>query len=153
MASPTRTWTSILLALVIVYFLFLNLTQLFDLGRALTSPIASKMMGIAQSTDADKYLGLPGIGALLLLYGIAAMSMFLNKQEKPNFTRSQLIAFIMIGVLLGVAFLSCAMAFVETHLKNPKPEGVLIAEMVLAGFRLLVMGGIIGCSVHVLKNN
>ena len=90
MASPTRTWTSLIIGLAIAYFLFYNIAQIVDCARAFENPIISNEpdpMAAAVSMETDWYLGMIGTGVLMLIYVIACLSIFLNKHEKPVFLK------------------------------------------------------------------
>lgn len=151
MASPTRTWTSLLLALAMLYFLYYNVLQLVDVGRALDMPISTKMLTISGAVDTDRILGMGGAGVLIGIYVLACLCIFLPKHDKHRMVKSQLRCFIMIGICLLLAFTTSAMSYVEMAIKG-NPETILIAEVALASTRLLLLGGIIGCAAHVLKH-
>jgi ABC-type polysaccharide/polyol phosphate export permease len=153
MASPTRTWMSVLLGLVVVFFLFYNVSQIVDIVWAWNAPISQKMTSIPALLDTDRRLGMSGEGVLLVLYIIAGLCIFLNRHEKPHWTSSQLTCFILFGVFLGLAFVASSMSFVEGMTQGKRPNHVLIGEACLAAFRLLLLGGLIGCAVHVLKSH
>jgi hypothetical protein len=156
MASPIKTWMSVIVGIAIAYFLFYNITQIADNARALENPMGSGLgpnpLAVAASVQADWYIGMGGTGILLVLYGIACLSIFLNKHEQPTLSKSQRTCFIMVGVLLLISFLTSSMAFVEL-VAAKRPEAVLITSLVLASFRFLLLGGIVGCGVHAIKNN
>lgn len=155
MASPTKTWISVILGITVAYFLYYNIAQIVDAAKALDNRGGPKPLWVAGLIDADIMVGLIGTGVLLALYAIASLVIFLNKHEKPQFHRGQLICYILIGVFLLLSFASSCMAFVEKAAINSfhNPDGTLITTIVLSSFRLLLAGGIVGCGVHALKHD
>ena len=155
MASPTKTFVSIILGIVVVYYLYYSTTQIVDASRGLENKGGPKSLWAAGLIECDIWLGTIGGGALLALYAIACLAIFLNKKEKPHFYKGQLICFILIGVFLALAFTSSAMAFVEQAVDTPfgNPDTIFIATMALSCFRLLLGGAIVGCGIHSLKHD
>ena len=155
MSSPTKTWVSVILGIVVAYFVYYNVTQIVDSAKALENKGGPKPLWAAGIMDCDVYVGMIGTGALLGLYAIASMAIFFNKQEKHTMFKGQLICYILIGVFLALAFATSAMAFVERKVGHPagNPDSVLIATIVLSCFRLLLGGAIVGCGIHALKHD
>jgi hypothetical protein len=155
MASPIKTWTSVLLGIAVAYFLFFNIAQIVDNAKMLsqTQGIVNMATEAAMDMETEIAMGMTGTGVLIALYIVATLAIFLNK-EKPVLTKSQLTCYIMMGVMLLIAFLTSAMALVELygHVVG-KPKTVFIVTLAMAAFRLLLLGGILGCGVHAIRNN
>lgn len=155
MSSPTKTWISVILGITVVYFLYYSIAQIVDSAKALENQGGPKPLWTAGIMDCELYVGLIGTGCLIALYIIATLVIFLNKREKHPMYKGQLICYIMIGVLLALAFASSSMVFVERYVGHPmgNPDSVLITTIVLSCFRLLLAAGIVGCGVHALKHD
>ena len=153
MASPLKSWISVLLGMVVAYYVYYNVAQLVDAGRALRDQKGPLSLRAAHVADCDIHLGLIGTGILIFVYLLASIVIFNHKHERPHLDKGQHICFIMIGVLLLLSFVSSSMAFVEELYKGGNADNVLIATMVLSCVRLVMAGAIVGCGVHVLKHD
>lgn len=153
MASPLKTWVSILLGIVVAYYLYYNVAQIVDAGRAMRDQKGPLSLRANHLVECDIYVGMIGTGALLALYILASLIIFFHKRERPHLDKGQTICFVMIGVLLSLSFISSSMGLVEELHKSGHPDHLLVAIAVLSVVRLLMAGAIVGCGIHVLKHD
>lgn len=156
MASPAKTWISVILGIVVAYFLYYNVSQIVDVAKALDNDGAQKLMWANGVAECEMWVGMVGTGTLVVMFVIAAMVIFLNKQEPhPFHTQSQFACFIAVGALLGVSLISSAMVLVEKSPSRPfgDTNTVLIITLAMASLRLLIGGAIVGCGIHALQHD
>ena len=156
MASPAKTWISVILGIIVAYFLYYNVSQIVDAAKALDTDGAQKLVWANGVAECDMWVGMIGTGTLIFLFAIASMVIFLNKHEPhPFHYRSQLACFIAMGALLGVSLISSAMVFVEKSPSRPfgNTNTVLIIALAMASLRLFIGGAIVGCGIHALRHD
>lgn len=150
MSSPTKTWIAVVLAIACAYFLYYNIAQIVDSGKALGDVHGPNSLKAAGVLDCDIWVGMIGTGCLLALYLIGTLIIFLNKREKTHLTKGSLTCYILVGVFILLAFASSSMAFVEY---GKPPMTIFITTLTLSAFRLLLLGAMMGCGIHALRDD
>jgi hypothetical protein len=153
MASPLKSWISVLLGILAVYALYYNVAQIVDASRALRDEKGPLSLRAAHLAECDIYVGLIGTGALIAIYLLATLVLFLHKRERPHLDKGQTICYAMIGVLLALSFVSSSMAFVEDLHKSSPKNHMIDITLVLSCVRLVMAAAIVGCGIHVLKHD
>jgi membrane-associated HD superfamily phosphohydrolase len=148
-----KTWTSVLLVLVICWALFFNISLIVESADLIENKSRSKIGGLGIVAGSELIVGLIGTGTVLLFFIIACLAIFLNKHERPNMDKSQKACYISMGVLLGISLLTHLQILITRNLKSGDLTSTFTLTIVVSALRLLIAGAVVGCGVHAIKNN
>ena len=152
MASPIKTWTSVLIVIVICWALAYNATQIIGMTKGLANDDTGLLKTAHDGIETDLEGGLPGSGTVCLLFGIACLAVAFNKHEKPHMSSSQKSCLIVVGILLFVQFLTHLIPFIEQKVMTD-PTAIVVTILSLSGFRVLLSAAVVGCGAYLMHNN
>lgn len=144
---------SVLIGIVIVFTVYYNTAQLVDVTTVFTDQHHPKGIVAVDAFETDRTLGMGGGSALMLVYIVMCMVVFLNKYEKPVLVKSQKVCFGLVGVLLFVSLMTYTSTWIAKNMALQNPMGAIILEIVLSGLRIVMATSLVICGMHTVQSN
>lgn len=153
MASPLRTWVSVFIVLSICWYVFFNVLQIQKAGYTLSHPMASKSLETRDLQYQEMNPGMIGQGLLILFVILGVIFVTTHHHERPELHKSQKVCFGVICVLLILTVTIHLLMYFLNDNRIMDPKNVLIISLSMDALRFLFLGGMIGCSVHLMQRH
>jgi hypothetical protein len=153
MASPLRTWVSVFIVLSICWYVFFNVLQIQKASYTLSHPMASKSLETRNLQYHEMNPGMIGQGLLILFVILGVIFVTTHHHERPDLHKSQKLSFGVICVLLILTVVIHLLMHFLNDNRMMDPKNVLIISLSMDALRLLFLGGMIGCSVHLMQRH